>query len=499
MLKALLKISVIVLALGFFAFEGKGVTSPVVETERKGSLQKKPLSAQTKKRAKGVKQDVYHLTLDYKTVNFTGREKKAMTVNDSLPAPVLRFKEGNQAVIHVTNKMDVESSVHWHGILLPNFQDGVPYLTTPPIQPGKTYTFTFPLRHSGTYWYHSHTGLQEQRGLYGAIVIEPKKRQWKYEKDLVLVLSDWTDENPKEVLRTLKRGSEWYSVKKQTTQSLYRVIKGGALSAQFQLWKQRMPGMDISDVYYPAFLMNGKRKQTYPRFKGGERVRLRIINAGASTYFQLSFGLKVLLISADGVDVSPVPMGTMLNAIGETYDFLLTLPRGKSVEVRATAQDGSGFSSAVIGTGDLLKAPVPEKPDLIRQMKNMARSHGSHGHGAHRQQDSRGHSFAGATVAKETFPHRKTASEKIHPHHRHGGPSPIAGSPKSFQAGDQKALPPGEQKKPETDRKAKGRSMDHKGAAHGKKAESPAGSPHHTGHFHGSAEGGGGAEIRQSG
>ena len=324
---------------------------------------------------------IYHLTVNYKTVHFTGTAKQALAINDSIPAPTLYFKEGETAVIHVTNKMQEETSIHWHGILLPNFQDGVSYLTTPPIKPGKTHTFTFTLKHAGTYWYHSHTGLQEQRGLYGAIVIEPKKRKWNYDHNLTLVLSDWTDENPKEVLRTLKRGNEWYSIKKQTTQSLYKVIRHGALNAQFQLWKQRMPGMDISDVYYPAFLMNGQKTQHHPHFKDGERIRLRVINAGASTYFWLSFGGKVLLISADGLNTQPVSTDKVLHAIGETYDFLLTLPRGKAVEFRATAQDGSGFATALIGSGQPLKAPVPPKPDLMKQMKDMAKNHGTHNHG----------------------------------------------------------------------------------------------------------------------
>ena len=492
MLKILLKIAVIVLGAGFFSFEGKGQPPHIPETEQKSSLRKRAESGQAKKRVKGAKQDIYHLTLSYKKVNFTGKEKQAMVINDSLPAPVLYFKEGNQAVIHVTNKMDRESSIHWHGILLPNFQDGVPYLTTPPIPPGKTHTFTFPLRHSGTYWYHSHTGLQEQRGLYGAIVIEPqpKKKRWKYKKDLVLTLSDWTDENPKEVLRTLKRGSEWYSIKKQTTQSLYRVIKQRALGAQFQLWKQRMPGMDISDVYYPAFLINGKRKQTYPQFKEGERVRLRIINAGASTYFQLSFGVKVLLISADGVDVSPTPTAKILHAIGETYDFLLTLPKGKSVEVRATAQDGSGFSSAVIGTGALLKAPVPPRPDLIRQMKDMAGHHGSHGHnrsgaiegdaGSARNKHHHGsHGHRSGESSKDSTL-RKTASEKTH---RHGdakaGPSP------ELSQGTGKNRAQG--KNPVTGQTAEDSPMNPNRAVHDGGGAGH-GSSHHTSHFHGSAK-----------
>ena len=304
-----------------------------------------------------------------------------MVINDSLPAPTLYFKEGETAIIHVSNKMDVESSIHWHGILLPNFQDGVPYLTTPPIKPGATHTFTFPLKQSGTYWYHSHTGLQEQRGIYGAIVIEAKEKKWTYDHNLTLVLSDWTDEKPKEVLRKLKRGSEWYSIKKQTTQSLYQVITHKALGAQLQMWRQRMPGMDISDVYYPTFLVNGQKTQNYPQFKAGEKIRLRVINAGASTYFWLSFGEEVLLISADGIDVQPVSTDKMFQAIGETYDFLLTVPEDKSIEFRATAQDGSGFATAVIGKGKLLEAAPLSKPDLMEQMKRMVKSHGTKGHG----------------------------------------------------------------------------------------------------------------------
>ena len=174
--------------------------------------------------------------------------------------------------------------------LLPNFQDGVPYLTTPPILPGKTHKFEFPLKQSGTYWYHSHTGLQEQKGVYGAIVIEPKKKRHSYKQELILVLSDWTNEDPKEVLRTLKRGSEWYAIKKGSALSLSEVIGKNILGAQLSLWSQKMPGMDISDVYYDAFLINGKKESIYPNFKAETPIRLRVVNASASTYFWLSFG-----------------------------------------------------------------------------------------------------------------------------------------------------------------------------------------------------------------
>lgn len=343
---------------------------------------KKTSSKSPFKERKGS-QITYHLNINYKSVNLTGKDVRAMAINDSLPAPTLDFKEGDTAIIHVTNNMDVESSIHWHGILLPNFQDGVPYLTTPPILPGQTYTYKFPLKQSGTYWYHSHTGLQEQRGLYGALVIEPQQKTHTYDHNLVLVLSDWTDENPNEVMRTLKRGSEWYSVKKETTQSLSQVIANKALLAQLKMWKSRMPGMDISDVYYPAFLVNGKQEQHYPQFKAGEKIRLRVINASASTYFWLTFGgKKPLLISADGLDVQPVPAQKILQAIGETYDLLITVPKDRSLQFRAMAQDGSGTALAHIGKGKVLQAPLVPKPDLFQQMKDMAKHH--HGHSHHK-------------------------------------------------------------------------------------------------------------------
>ena len=321
----------------------------------------------------------YNLSIDYKTVHFKGKKRKAMLINNSLPAPTLHFKEGEKAVIFVTNKMDVETSIHWHGILLPNYQDGVPYLTSPPIRPGKTHKFEFQLKQAGTYWYHSHTNLQEQKGLYGAIVIEPKKKTYTYNHELVLVLSDWTNENPYEVLRTLKRGSEWYIIKKQTALSFLKLIKEGGLKAQLKMWRQRMPGMDISDVYYDAFLINGKTIQNYPHFKAGEKIRLRVINAAASTYFWLSLGgEKPLLISSDGIDVKPIFTNKLLQAVAETYDFIIKIPQKKSIEIRVTAQDGSGSASAVIGKGELLKAPKIPKPDPIKEMKKMADKHGGH-------------------------------------------------------------------------------------------------------------------------
>jgi len=315
---------------------------------------------------------VYNLTIDYETVNYTGKEVKAMTINGGIPGPNLEFTEGEFAIINVTNNMDEETSVHWHGLILPNFFDGVPYLTTPPIRPGETFQYKFALKQSGTYWYHSHTGVQEQRGVYGSIQINPKETESEYDKDLVLVLSDWMDENPKSQLKNLKRGNEWYLIKKNQVQSWDKVIAKGATGAKLKMMWQRMPDMAILDNYYDLFFINGKAEQQYPEFQPGERVRLRFVNAAAASYFWLTFGGEdPLLVSADGLDVVPVKKNKTLIGVAETYDFIVTIPDNGKLEIRATSQDGSGQASAYLGTGEILQAPIVPKPDLIKQMKEM--------------------------------------------------------------------------------------------------------------------------------
>jgi FtsP/CotA-like multicopper oxidase with cupredoxin domain len=308
----------------------------------------------------------YNLTIRYQNVNVTGRDVKAMTINDSIPGPTLRFNKGDMAKIHVRNEMDVETSIHWHGILLPNFQDGVPYVTTPPIKSGTTFTYEFPIIHTGTYWYHSHTGLQEQRGVFGSIVIEPHETNIKTDIDYVLVISDWTDENPDEVLRTLKSGSDYYSLKKGTVQSLTGAIKADALLDVLDRSWMRMPPMDVSDIAYDLFLVNGRPSASLDA-NAGQTVRLRIINAAASTYFYLQFaGGHMKVVSADGVDVQPVHMDRFLIAVAETYDVIIKVPENSAYEFRATAQDGSGHTSLYIGRGNKVAAPDVPKPNLYK-------------------------------------------------------------------------------------------------------------------------------------
>ncbi|WP_026450187.1 multicopper oxidase domain-containing protein [Aequorivita capsosiphonis] len=316
----------------------------------------------------------YTLTIKEEMVNKAGKEVKGMTINGTIPGPTLEFTEGEYAVIYVKNEMSVETSIHWHGMFLPNFMDGVPYLTTPPIKPGTTFKYEFPLKQSGTYWYHSHTMLQEQSGVFGSLLIHPKEKTLEYDKDLIVMLSDWTNEKPKTVMRNLKRGNEWYQMKKGTSTPLNKVIARGALGAQLDFWRQRMGGADIADVYYPAFLINGKESVEYPEFKPGEKVRLRIINGSASSQFWMTFGGESpLLVSADGKDVVPVEHSKTFIATAETYDFIINIPQGGKIELRAMAQDGSGTSTAYFGTGVILPAEVITKPDKIKMMQKMAK------------------------------------------------------------------------------------------------------------------------------
>ncbi|WP_410005558.1 multicopper oxidase domain-containing protein [Aequorivita nionensis] len=316
----------------------------------------------------------YTLTIKEEMVNKAGKDVKGMTVNGGIPGPILEFTEGEYAVIYVKNEMEEETSVHWHGIIIPNFFDGVPYLTTPPIRPGETFKYEFPITQAGTYWYHSHTMLQEQSGVFGSIVINPKEKTLDYDTDLVLMLSDWTNEKPMNVLRNLKRGNEWYGMKKGTSTPLNQVIGRGAFGAQLDFWRQRMEGADIADIYYPAFLVNGQQNPEYPNFKAGEKVRLRIINGSASTQFWMTFGGEMpTLVAADGLDVTPIQKNKTFIAIAETYDFIVTIPENGKIEFRAMAQDGSGTATAFIGNGKVIPAEVVPRPDKIKMMQQMAK------------------------------------------------------------------------------------------------------------------------------
>lgn len=327
----------------------------------------------------------YELNIEKKIVNLSGKKDVdfALSVNGGIPAPTLEFTEGDEAVITVTNKLSKEeTSIHWHGILLPPEMDGVPYVNTPPIMPGQSFTFKFKIRQHGTYWYHSHTMLQEQRGVYGAFVIHPKNRTIAYDKDLVVILSDWSDENADSILNNLKKDGDYYQYKKGSMRSYWGAIRAGKLGTMLGGEWTRMGGMDLSDVGYDAFLINGRRDSQLLVAHPGERIRLRIINAGASTYFYVSLGgLPMQVISADGADVQPVLARELLMGMAETYDVIFSVPEHKNYELRATSQDVMGYASGWVGMGEKVAASHVPAPNLY-----MGMDHGAHemdSHSAH--------------------------------------------------------------------------------------------------------------------
>ncbi len=314
----------------------------------------------------------YELTIALKNVRLSEKPVTAMAINGGIPGPVLRFKEGDIARIHVVNQLKTETSIHWHGVLVPPDMDGVPYISFPPIKPGGRFTYEFPIRQSGTYWYHSHSNLQEQSGVYGAIVIEPSRSQRQIDRDHVVLFSDWTDENPHEVLRTLKRGSDWYALEKGSSQSILGAARKGRLGDYFRRELQRMPAMDIADVAYDRFLANGK-SQIALHAEAGESVRLRIIDGSATTYFYLEFaGGPMEIIAADGQDVMPLLQQRFLIGVAETYDVLVKVPASGAYELRATAHDGSGHASVWIGSGRRQAAPDVPRPDLYHPLHDFA-------------------------------------------------------------------------------------------------------------------------------
>jgi len=293
----------------------------------------------------------YDLYVKDTTVNYTGKTKMAIAVNGQIPMPTLYFTEGDTAEIHVHNQMRHETSIHWHGLILPNEQDGVPYLTTAPVEPNSTHIYKFLIKQSGTYWYHSHTMLQEQVGMYGAFIIHKRGEQVKNEE--VVLLADWSDENPKQIERSLHYATDWYAIKKGATQNYFLSIKEGYLKTKLTNEWKRMHAMDVSDVYYERFLINGFVKQEKKEYKPGDKVRLRVINGSSSTYFWLNYsGGKITVVANDGMDVEPVEVDRLLIGVSETYDVIITVPADSLTgEFVATSEDRTGFASMQLGTG----------------------------------------------------------------------------------------------------------------------------------------------------
>ena len=293
----------------------------------------------------------YDLYVRDTIVNFTGKPKRAIAVNGQIPMPTLTFTEGDTAEIYVHNELDEDTSLHWHGLFLPNQYDGVPNLTQMPIKPHTTHLYTFPIIQHGTHWYHSHSGLQEQIGMYGSFIMN--KREELDIPTVPLILSEWTDLNPNNVNRMLRNASDWFAIQKGSTQSYAEALRSGHFKTKLTNEWKRMNAMDVSDIYYDQFLINGKKESQLSQFKAVDKVRLRISNAGASTYFWLTYaGGKITVVASDGNDVEPVEVDRLIIAVAETYDVIVTIPEDKTAyEFLVTSEDRTKSASLFLGNG----------------------------------------------------------------------------------------------------------------------------------------------------
>lgn len=315
----------------------------------------------------------YDLYVKDTLVNYAGKEKRAIAVNGQIPMPTLTFTEGDTAEIHVHNLLKETTSLHWHGLLVPNQEDGVPYLTQMPIKPNTTHIYRFPIIQNGTHWYHSHSGLQEQIGMYGNFVILKKPNDPTFRKGIddlptfPIILSEWTNLNPNNIHRMLHNANDYPALKKNAVQSYAEAIKAGHFKTKLNNEWKRMLAMDVSDVYYEKILMNGKPSSDLTNIDGkelksGDKVRLRISNGGASSYFWLNYaGGKITVVANDGNDVEPVEVDRLIIAVSETYDIIVTIPaENTAFEFLATTEDRTNSASMYIGNGiKQLQSPLP--------------------------------------------------------------------------------------------------------------------------------------------
>ena len=374
----------------------------------------------------------FDLRIGETPMNFTGHPRVAFTVNGSVPAPTLRWKEGDTVTLRVANTLDEDASIHWHGILLPANMDGVPGLSFHGIRPGETYVYRFKVRQAGTYWYHSHSGFQEQRGLYGPLVIEAREPEpFKYDREHVVMLTDWTDESPERVFAKLKKRSDYYNFHQRTVGDFFRDVRSQGLKdalADRKMWgEMRMNPTDLADVsgYTYTYLMNGVAPagNWTGLFKPGERVRLRFINGSAMSYFDVRIpGLKMTVVAADGQYVHPVTVDEFRIATAETYDVIVEPSGQDAFTIFAQSMDRTGFAAGTIAVREGLRAAVPElDPRAMLTMADMG--HGGMGHdmGAMTAQTPADVGAGSATAAKPAAPD---------PHAGHGAPAkPTAPDP----------------------------------------------------------------------
>lgn len=334
----------------------------------------------------------YELYVKDTIVNYAGKEKRAIAVNGQIPMPTLTFTEGDIAEIVVHNQLKENTSLHWHGIFLPNKEDGVPFLTQNPIKPGETYTYRFPVIQNGTHWYHSHSGMQEQIGMYGSLIMKKREDDKRFRKGIddlptvPVILSEWTNLNPDNIHRMLHNANDWAGIKKNATQSYAEAIKEGYFKTKIANEWKRMMAMDVSDVYYDKILMNGKNTTDLKTIDGktlkaGDKVRLRISNGGASSYFWLRYaGGKITVVANDGNDVEPIEVDRLIIAVSETYDVVVTIPEdGVAYEFLATTEDRTQSASYYVGSGvKQLISPLPRLKyfEGMKMMNGMMKMNG---------------------------------------------------------------------------------------------------------------------------
>jgi CopA family copper-resistance protein len=321
----------------------------------------------------------FELNIGAQTVMVDGRSSHATTINGTLPGPLLRFREGEQVTLNVTNNLEEDTSIHWHGLILPPGMDGVPKVSFPGIHPGETFTYQYRVEQSGTYWYHSHSGFQEQTGVFGPIIIDPARYEpIRYDREYVVVLSDWLFEDPHRVYAKLKSRSSYFNFQKRTVGDFFNDVSRNGLQATVNdrlMWgRMRMDPTDIADITGAAYtyLMNGVSSASNwtGLFRPGERVRLRFINAAAATYFDVRIpGLKMTVVQADGQNVQPVSVDEFRIAVAETYDVIVE-PDSGAYTIFAETADRSGYASGTLAARPGMTAPVPERRK--RPLRTMA-------------------------------------------------------------------------------------------------------------------------------
>lgn len=344
----------------------------------------------------------FDLTIDSMSVDFTGRRRTAMAINGSIPGPLLRWREGDTVTLRVRNRLPQETSIHWHGILLPANMDGVPGFSFAGIAPDGMYEYRFKVKQSGTYWYHSHSGFQEQLGVYGPLIIDPEEPEpFAYERDYVVFLSDWTDESPARVLAKLKKQADYYNQGRRTVGDFINDVADQGWRKTFSdrwAWaKMNMSPTDLADVSGATYtyLLNGQAPDANwtGLFRPGERIRLRLINGSAMSYFDFRIpGLKLTVVAADGQNIEPVTVDEIRLAVAETYDVIVE-PDGSqdAYTLFAQAMDRSGYARGTLAVREGLQAPVPN-PDPRPELTMDDMGHGDHAaHGQAAATPAQGH------------------------------------------------------------------------------------------------------------